>query len=125
MKISARTKKMTTPVVVDYDLPSGLEAKRKKYGDEIVDAAAEDTIVISIQSLMRRLIGKGDKPAKSQAEIQAAVSAYNPSIRTIVRQTAFEKASSSLDKLSPEERKQLLQKLHALGSATQATAKAA
>jgi len=110
MKIQAKTKKNPTPVAVEYDLPAGLEAKRKKYGDEIVDAAAEDTIVISVQALMRRLIEKGT----SQPDIQKAVAAWNPSIRTIVRQSAFEKATSSLDKLTPEERKQLLAKLQAI-----------
>jgi hypothetical protein len=110
MQIQAKTSANPTPVAVDYDLPEGLEAKRTKYGDEIVDAAAEDTIIISIQALMRRLINKG----APQADIQKAVSEWNPSIRTIVRQSAFEKASSSLDKLSPEERKQLLAKLQAL-----------
>jgi len=42
------------------------------------------------------------------------VAAWKPDVRSIVKQSAFEKAASSLDKLSPEERKQLLAKLRAM-----------
>ena len=48
------------------------------------------------------------------AQIQAAVTAWQPDVRNVVRQSAFEKASSSLDKLTPEERKALLAKLQAI-----------
>lgn len=126
MKINAKTKSHPTPVAVDYDLPAGLDAKVKKFGAEVIDAMAEDSIIINVQALIRRMMGssevkdaagkvtKAAKPMSSQADIQKAVSEWTPSVRTIVRQSAFEKATSSLDKLSPEERKQLLAKLQAL-----------
>lgn len=126
MKISSKTKSHPTPIVVDYDMPVGLDAKTKKYGAELVDAMAEDSLVINIQALMRRMMGnpeakgadgkvtKAAKAASTQADIQKAVSSWEPNVRNVVRQTAFEKATSSLDKLTPEERKQLLAKLQAL-----------
>lgn len=132
MKISSKTKLHPTPVAVDYDMPVGLDAKIAKYGKDLIDAMAEDSLVINIQSLMRRMMGSSEvkevkdatgkviiaakvaKPASSQAEIQKAVSAWEPNVRNVVRQTAFEKATSSLDKLTPEERKQLLAKLQAI-----------
>lgn len=110
MKINAKTKKHPTPIAVDFDLPAGLDAKVKKFGADVVDAMAEDSIIINVQALVRRHIEKGVAPA----EIQKAVAAWSPSVRTMIRQSAFEKASSSLDKLSPEERKQLLAKLNAI-----------
>lgn len=110
MKINARTKKHPTPVAVDFDLPAGLDAKVKKFGADVIDAMAEDSIIINVQALVRRHIEKG----VAVGEIQKAVTAWSPSVRTMIRQTAFEKASSSLDKLSPDERKQLLAKLNAI-----------
>lgn len=115
MKINAKTKKHPTPVTVDYDLPAGLDAKVKKFGADVIDAMAEDSIIINVQALVRRHIEKGI----SQADIQKAVTAWSPSVRTIIRQSAFEKASSSLDKLTPEERKQLLQRLQAIPASAQ------
>lgn len=132
MKISSKTKDHPTPVVVDYDMPVGLDAKVKKYGAELIDAMAEDSLVINLQALMRRNMGskavaeskdasgkvvtkaKAAVAPKSQAEIQQLISAWEPNVRNVVRQTAFEKATSSLDKLTPDERKALLQKLQAL-----------
>ena len=129
MKISSKTKAHPTPVVVDYDMPVGIDAKIAKYGKELIDAMAEDSLVINIQALMRRNMGspevkevkdasgkvtvaaKAAVAPKSQAEIQKLVSAWEPNVRNVTRQTAFEKAISSLDKLTPEERKQLLAKL--------------
>ena len=110
VKISARTKAHPEPVEVEYDLPDGLQAKITKYGEDVVDNHCEDSMVISIQALMRRLIEKGS----SHADIQKAVTEWSPSVRNVIRQTAFEKASTSLDKLTPEERRQLLQKLQSM-----------
>jgi len=112
MKISAKTKSKPTPVTVEYDIPADLEGKRKAFGDEVINASAGGAIVISLQAFMRRLITKDKKPA----EIQTEVSKWKPDARTVVKQTALEKASSALDKLSPEERKALMEKLRALGS---------
>lgn len=112
MKVSAKTKEKPTPVTVEY---AGLAAEmklpdlQKNFGDEVVAAAAKGAIVISLQAFVRRMIDAN----KSQAEIQAEVIKWKPDTRSVVKQTAFEKATSVLDKLSPEERKQLLAKLQA------------
>ncbi len=121
MKVSAKTGKDGKPITVEVNIPATLAEKVKSYGEEVVNAAAEDSLVITVQALMRRLMaGKKDKegkvvtPGKNQAEIQAAVNAWKPDVRSVVRQSAFEKATSSIDKLTPEERKALLAKLQAL-----------
>lgn len=113
MKVSARTKSKPEPVTVDYDVPNDLPGLQKAFGDAVIATAAKGAVVISLQSLMRRLIEKG----KTAAEIQAEVAKWKPDTRTIVKQSAFEKAASSLDKLSVEERKQLLAKLQSLPKA--------
>lgn len=110
IEVSAKTKEKPTPVKVSYDLPDTLGGLQKAYGDEVVAAAAKGAIVISLQAFMRRHIDKGTPVA----EIQKAVSAWRPDVRTIVRQSAFEKATSSLKQLTPEERKKLLAELQAI-----------
>lgn len=110
MKVSAKTKEKPTPVTIEVNIPDGTDNLVKAYGTEVVGTAAKGAIVISLQAFMRRLIEKGKTPA----EIQAEGSKWKPDVRTIVKQSAFEKASSSLDKLSPAERAELLKKLQAI-----------
>lgn len=121
MKISARTKGHPTPVAVECNIPGSLADKVKLFGEDVVNASAEDSLIITVQALMRRLMeptkskdGKVTREAQTPTQIQAAVAAWKPDVRSVVRQSAFEKASSSLDKLSPEERKALLAKLQAI-----------
>jgi antitoxin component of MazEF toxin-antitoxin module len=110
MKIKAKTSKHPTPVEVEVNIPATLAEKVKLFGEDVVNASCEDSLIITVQALIRRMIEKG----KVVAEIQAAVKEWKPDVRTLVRQSAFEKASSSLEKLSPEERKALLAKLQQL-----------
>lgn len=98
------------PVSVEYDIPVGVDGLRKAFGDEVVDSAARGAIVISLQAYMRRLLEKG----KNASEIQAEVKGWKPDARTIVKQSAFERATGAVEKLSPEERKALIAKLQAL-----------
>ena len=107
MEVQARTAKHPTPVKVNYNIPADLDGKRKLFGDEVVNAAAGGAIVISLQAFMRRHIEKGT----AQPAIQQAVGAWKPDVRSIVKQTAFEKVSSNISKLTPEERKKLLAEL--------------
>lgn len=117
MKVQARTKDKPTPIEVNADIPEGVEALTKKFGIDVVAAAAKAQVVISLQAFMRRLIEKG----KTVAEIQAEVDKWKPDVRTVVKMSPFERAAASLDKLSDEERKNLLKKLQ---EATKAPAKA-
>lgn len=107
MKVSAKTKAKPTPVEVEFTLPATLPELQKAYGDELVYNAAKGAIVISLQAFMRRHIEKGS----DQKTIQEAVKTWKPDTRTMVKMSAFEKVQSSLDKLTPEERKALLAKL--------------
>lgn len=108
MEISFKTKEHPEARKVNFDMPADLEALRAKFGDESVYAAATGAYVISLQALARRHIEKSDE------EIQALVDGWNPNERSpAVKQTAFEKASSALSKLSAEEKAELLAKLRA------------
>lgn len=109
MKVQATVKKIEgkPSVSVEYPIPDTLDGFRKSFGDEVTYAAAKGATVISLQAFLRRLIEKGTP----QAEIQKQAAAWKPDVRTIVKQTAFEKASSVLGKLTAEERKKLLSDL--------------
>ena len=92
------------PVVVEINIPDGTEALTKAFGAEVVGSAAKGAIIISAQAFMRRLLDKGG----TQATIQGEMSKWRPDVRSVTRQTAFEKVSSNISKLTPEERKKLL-----------------
>lgn len=106
MEISFKTKDHPEARKVNFDMPADLDSLVAKYGAESVYSAATGAYVISLQALARRHIEKSDE------EIQAIVDAWNPNERApAVKQTAFEKASSALTKLSPEEKAELLARL--------------
>ena len=86
------------------------EGLGRALGGEVVAAASQDSIVISVQAYARQMLKKG----KSETDVLAAVKAWLPNVRNVVKQTAFEKAASNLDKLSPAERAELLKKLQAI-----------
>lgn len=107
MKVSAKTKAKPVPVTVEYDVPEKLADLAKRFGEDVVAAHAGGSIVISLQAFMRRLIEKNQTPQ----QIQEQSKTWKPDVRSAVKQSAFEKAASSIDKLSPAERSELLKKL--------------
>jgi len=96
--------------VAKYDLPTDLPGMIKAYGEPVVFAHAKGSIIISLQAAMRRLIEAG----KSAADIQTAVTAFKPDVRTAVKQSAMEKATGAIKSLSADERKKLLAELQAM-----------
>lgn len=109
LKVSAKTKEKPEAVTVEYNLPASLGDMTEVFGEEVVTKAAQGAIIISLQAFMRRHIEKGTP----LAELQKEVTAWRPDVRTVSKQSAFEKAASALDKLAPEDRKTLLARLQA------------
>lgn len=107
--VAAVAAKPESTTKANFDMPADLASMTKAYGDSVVYAAARGAIVISIQALMRRAIDTG----KKQPEIQAMVSGFKPDVRNVVKQSAFEKVTTNITKLTPEERKALLKQLQA------------
>lgn len=106
MEIQFKTKENPEVKKVQYDMPEDLAGLTAKFGEEAVASAAKGAFVISIQSLLRRHY------EKSQDELQALANGWNPNERSpAVKQTAFERASSALGKLTPEEKAALLAQL--------------
>lgn len=94
-------------VTFDYNVPDKLEDQVKLFGGDVVAAASQDSIVISLQAYARALLKKG----KPDGEILAAVKQWKPNVRNVIKQTAFEKATSAITSLSPEEKAALLKQL--------------
>lgn len=120
MKISATVNKgkpEAKSAEIEVNIPETLDELVGVFGKDAVASAAVDSFVISVQAAIRRALedktSKDGKvtPGKSVAEIQAQLANWKPDVRTGVRQTAFEKAASSIDKLSDAERKELLARL--------------
>jgi len=105
--INAKKKDSDRVVSVAYDLPETLEGLTEKFGADAVASAATDSFTISVQSLIRRHFDK------SQEEIQAAVDAWQPGVRTAgVKKTPLEKAQAALRAMSAEDRAELLRALN-------------
>jgi len=107
MKISAKKKDQKEVVTVEANIPDTLAEKIKLFGEDVVNSAATDSLVITVQALVRRGIAKGT----SQADIQKAVTEWKPDVRSVVRVSAFDKAKSSLETFTPEQRAELLKAL--------------
>lgn len=106
--ISATKTGVDRTVTVDYEFPTTLQGLIEKFGEEAVLGAATGQFTINIQALIRRHFDK------SQDEIQELVNAWLPGVRgPVSRATPFEKATSQLGKLSPEEKAELLARLQA------------
>ena len=128
MKVSASTTKVVdgkkvkdATITCDVNIPSDLKGQVDTFGETVVAAAAEDSFVISAQAQMRRMMapvvnkaGQVTRAAQSAEQIQAHMNTWKPDVKSVVRQSAFEKATSTLDKLTADERKALLAKLRAL-----------
>lgn len=95
---------------VQFNLPATLPEMVKAYGESVVQAHAKGSIIISLQALMRRMLEAG----KSQPDIQKAVNEWKPDTKTVVKQSAFEKATGAIKSLSAEERAKLLKELQGL-----------
>lgn len=108
MEIQFKTKEAPEARKVNFDMPADLDGLVARFGADSVYSNAVGSYVISLQALCRRHIEKSDE------EIQDLVNNWDPNTRSpAVKQTAFERASSALGKLSAEERAALIAKLQA------------
>lgn len=106
MELSFKTKEHPEAVTVQWELPESLEALVAKYGEESVFENAKANYVIGAQAYGRRHI---EKP---QDELQALFDNYDPTTRSpATKKTAFERATSAVSQMTPEERAELLARL--------------
>lgn len=122
MQITAKTNdEKIAPVTIEVNIPDGLEAKVKLFGQEVIDAAATKSLVIDAQAAMRRMMvpktdkdGKVTEPASTAAQIQAFFKDWKPGVRAAgPRVSAFDKAVGAVASFTPEQRAALLKQLQA------------
>lgn len=124
MKITATINKgqpNARTVEAEADIPQDLDGLVEKFGKDVVASNAIDSIVISVQALMRRGMsevtnkdGKVTRAALSDDEIKANVASWKPEARgAAVRMTAFERAKAAVSTMTAEQKAALLEQLRA------------
>jgi len=108
MEIKFKTREAEESRIVNFDFPADLDGFVEAYGADTVKEAAQASFVITLQALARRNIEKSD------SEIQELINGWNPNERAApTKKTPFERATSALAGMSPEEKAELLARLQA------------
>ena len=111
MKFSTAMDKEKTRVLVhEYDLGTNLAELTAKVGDAVVFESAVDSIVIAIQSGVRRLMRAG----KTDEEINTWVQNYKPGIRgpRVAKVMTPEEILKALAAMPEEQRDAILAKVN-------------
>jgi|TARA_R100001530_G_scaffold22999_4_gene18900 hypothetical protein len=89
-----------------YSFPASLAEAGSTLGEAVALSLLNGSLTVDVQSVMRN----GIKAEKSPAEIQKNLDAYKPGLKKRGR-TKAEKVRDEFDKLSGEEKKELLARL--------------
>lgn len=89
---------------VNFDMPASLEEAVEKYGSEVVFSNFRSSLVINLQSFMRSHIKADDF---NEAALQSAVDSWKPGTKARGK-SATEKIGDLFEKLTPEERANIL-----------------
>lgn len=112
--VSFKRKEDETSTVVQYDFGDDMAAAIEKFGEEVIWSRAKSAMVIDLQAYGRRLLEKKADPKNTETvDIPALIAAWRPDVRSVVRQTAAEKAATAIASMSPEEKAKLLASLQA------------
>jgi len=110
MKFSTAIDKEKTRVLVhEYDLGTNLDELIEKVGGPVVYESAVDSIVIAIQTGVRRLMRAG----KPDTEIETWVAAYKPGIRgpRVAKVMTPDEILKALSNMPDDERERILAKV--------------
>lgn len=108
MDIKAKSKELAEPIIVQFNVADTLKGLVTQYGEETVYELAVAEICRAIRNLT--LVNK----AKSLAEIQGFVDAWQPGVRRArTTKTPLERASAALSGMSAEDLAALLEKVKA------------
>jgi len=111
MKIttSASGEKGARQIIVDYPIGESLDEAKKLHTEEVVYNMYVGRAKVAVQNMVRVML----KAGKSDKEIHEAVKNYKLSEKPVRAKSAYDKAVSLYTKLSPEERKKLVEALKA------------
>ena len=125
LTVSAKLSDNDTVVAVQYNFGANLEEMTELFGEDVVYNKAMDSMVIDLQSKLRRHIrqslphknAKGEDQAVTPLpkDLQSLVADWKPAAGGRERKSAAEKVGNLVGKLSAEERAELIAKLKAEG----------
>jgi len=113
MEIKVRHPKTSKEITVQWDTPTDLDGLVKKYGPLVVANNCLSTMKVSLQSIIRGALGSDPQP--SPKEIQEKVNKWKPGIR-VRGKTPQEKFQETFAKMNPEQKKEMLRRLSAMGA---------
>lgn len=114
MQIAARKKdwpKEKASVTVEYPLPATFAELVTFLGEEVVYSKAVDSLVIDVQSNMRRIISNPKTSDEQKATALAALVGYKPAAGSAVRRSPTEKVGDLVEKMSDDDKKALVKRL--------------
>jgi hypothetical protein len=103
------TTKEGVSVTVDYPVSEDLQDNRDRFGDEVCAEALRAALVLRVQSRIRALINA----EKTEDEIQADLKTWKIGVATRRGIPLKDKVKAQMEKMSPEERANLLKELQA------------
>lgn len=92
---------------IEYNLGSNAAEAATLFGEDVVHGSFVAAAKVQLQGVVRRLM----KAGKKDSEVLEFVSAYKLGIKTSRGKSALEKTQDLFGKLSPEEKKELLESL--------------
>lgn len=104
-EVAARMEGQDRAVIVNYNFGDNLEDAVETFGEDVVFGRYLASARIECQTIIRRGISAG----KTDDEIVQMVKDWKPGTRMSVKKTDVEKAREALGRMTPEERRQLLQ----------------
>ena len=101
--VSAKVGKDGTPIAVKLEIPEGTKAKVALWGEKVVDAHAESSVIVAFQGGMRSQM----KAGKSKADIQKWADSWKPGVRTPGK-SMVDKLKEKMPTMSDEEKAELI-----------------
>jgi Zn-finger domain-containing protein len=111
MTVSAKKSDNDRVVSTTYDFGATLDESIEKFGEAVVHGVFIDQATIRLQALLRRCIDD----ETSDKDIQAKVDQWKMTVGGRERKSASEKVHSLLEKMSPEQKAELLKSLRGGG----------
>ena len=110
MEITTNAPKTGRALTVDFEIGGTVEKAIELFGADVVYSNFEDSVVIALQSLVRRYLEKTGEKAVDDDYIREKVAAWKPGIGA-KRSDPIEALLSRFNKMSPEKQAEILAKL--------------
>ncbi len=112
IKIVTNAPKTNRSLEVEYDFGDTIEEAIEKFGKDVVFSNYKQSVVISLQGLVRRNLELKDDKRLSDEDIKGKVARWIPGVATVrTGESIQQKALSAFANMTPEAQAAFLQKL--------------